>query len=234
MKTMFGKEVCETLHEVLIPDHCAVIAIDLQNDTMRPNGRAARAGKDVSALVDLLPRCAAFIGEARLLGVPVVHVQNVTLADGRSMSAAWLRCQDHILGDPELFLAGTWGAEICEEVAPAVPEIVITKHRPSAFVGTDLDMVLRANDVRTVVVIGEQTPGCVDATVRDAAHHDYYTVVVEDCVAAFEVELHKATLMIQRTRHDVVTAETVLEAWRRAGDVSGKASLREGARTLSA
>ena len=76
--------------------------------------------------------------------------------------------------------------------------------------GTDLDLILRAAGIETVVVIGEQTPGCVEATFRDAAYHDYYNVLVEDCVAAFDEEQHEASLLVQRRRHDVCTAEQVL------------------------
>jgi nicotinamidase-related amidase len=56
----------------------------------------------------------------------------------------------------------------------------------------------------------------VEATFRDAAYRDYYTLLVEDCVAAFDPELHEASLLVQRRRHDVATAETVLTAWRKA------------------
>jgi nicotinamidase-related amidase len=69
--------------------------------------------------------------------------------------------------------------------------------------------------VETVVVIGEQTPGCVEATFRDAAYHDYYNVLVEDCVAAYDPEQHEASLLIQRRRHDVCVADDVFAVWQR-------------------
>ena len=165
---------------------------------------------------EILPRCAAFIREVRSLGIPVIHVGTVTLRDGRSDSPSWIRAKAAITGETEWFLEGTWGAEFCEECAPLPGESVVTKHRSSAFRGTNLDQLLRARDVRTVVVIGEQTPGCIEATYRDAAYHDYYNVLVEDCVAAFDQELHEASIKIQRARHDVCRAEDVLAIWRRA------------------
>lgn len=216
MKTVFGMPVRDTMDEVLEPDACAVLVIDVQNDAMRPEGKLARAGNDVSGMVQVLPRCSRFIAEARELGVMVVHVMTTTLRGGLSDSPSWLRAKGAIVGETEFFLEGTWGAEICHEVAPNPDETVIVKHRSSAFVGTDLDQVLRAGGVRTVAVIGEQTPGCVEATFRDAAYRDYYTVLVEDCVAAFDRELHEASLLVQRKRHDVATAESVLTAWRNA------------------
>jgi biuret amidohydrolase len=216
MKEIHGKLVCETLDEVLEPDGCAVIVIDLQNDLMRPDGKIAQAGNDMAGMYRILPRCADFIDEARALDVRVVHIQTITLLEGRSDSPSWLRAKGAMVGSGDFCLEGSWGAEICEEVAPLPGEVVIVKHRSSAFRGTDLDLVLRAMGVRTCVVIGEQTPGCVEATFRDAAYHDYYNVLVEDCVAAFDEEQHEASLLVQRRRHDVCTADYVLGVWRRA------------------
>ena len=216
MKEIHGKLVCETLEEVLDPAGCAVIVIDLQNDMMRPEGKIAQAGNDMFGMYRILPRCATFIEEARSLNVPVVHVQTTTLPDGRSDSPSWLRAKGAMVRTGDFCIEGTWGAEICEEVAPLPGEPVITKHRSSAFRNTDLDLILRAIGVRTVVIIGEQTPGCVEATFRDAAYHDYYNVLVEDCVAAYDEAQHEASLLIQRARHDVCMADEVLAIWRQS------------------
>jgi nicotinamidase-related amidase len=166
-------------------------------------------------MLRILPRCAALIAEARVLDVPVVHIQTITLSEGRSDSPSWLRAKGAMVGS-DFCLEGTWGAEICEEVVPLPGEVLITKRRSSAFHGTELDRVLRTMGIQTVVVIGEQTPGCVEATYRDAAYHDYYNVLVEDCVAAFDERQHEASLLIQRARHDVCTAEELLSIWRDA------------------
>jgi nicotinamidase-related amidase len=222
MKKVFQHDVCETLEEVLEPSGCAVLVVDLQNDAMRPEGKLARAHNDISGMLDVLPRCSDFLFQARQLGVAVVHVMTITLPDGRSDSGSWLRAKGAIVNDTQFFLQGTWGAEICEEVEPLPGEPVIVKHRSSAFVGTDLDQILRASGIKTVAVIGEQTPGCIEATYRDAAYHDYYNVLVEDCVAAFDREQHEASLLVQRRRHDVATAETVLSIWRQARRLSGQ------------
>jgi biuret amidohydrolase len=216
VKEIHGKRVCETLDEVLHPDRCALVVIDMQNDLILPEGKVARAGLDVSDMVAIIPRCAEVIAEARALGIPVVHIQTITLPEGRSDSPSWLRAKGEIAGVTDFTVAGTWGAEICEECAPGEGEPVITKHRSSAFHATDLDLVLRSLRVETVVIVGEQTPGCVEATYRDAAYHDYYNVLLEDCVAAYDRELHEASLTVQRARHDVCTAERAVAVWRSA------------------
>jgi nicotinamidase-related amidase len=216
MREIFGKSVCETLDEVLHPARCALLAIDIQNDAMQPEGKIARAGNDVRSVARILPRCAWLMSEARRNGVPVLHLQLIELPNGRSDSPPWLRAKRIISGVTDIFVEGTWGAEICEECAPLPGELVVTKHRSSGFHGTDLDLILRANSIETVVIIGEQTPGCVDATLRDATNHDYYTVLVDDCVAAFDQTLHEATLLIQRARHDVCRSNDVARVWQSA------------------
>ena len=215
MREIYGKLVRETLDEVLEPNVCAVLSVDMQNDAVHPDGTLAKAGNDISGLLEILPRCSALLAEARALGVFVVHVQTITLREGRSDSPSWLRAKGAIVHS-DFFLEGTWGAEFAPEVAPLSGEPVVVKHRSSAFHATDLDLILRGNGIETVVVIGEQTPGCIEATYRDAAYHDYYNVLVEDCVAAFDREQHEASLLVQRRRHDVCLADNVLSIWRGA------------------
>jgi nicotinamidase-related amidase len=216
MKEIHGKMVCETLDEVLDPSYTALLAIDIQNDFMRREGKIAQAGNDISALEAILPRCGAFIDEARSLGVLIVHIKVVSLPHGLSDSPAMLRAKTLISNTSDFAVEGTWGAEICEECAPQDGDIVVTKHRSSGFVGTNLDQLLRSNGMQTVVIIGEQTPGCIEATYRDASYFDYYNVLVEDLVAAYRKDLHEASLLIQRARHDVCTSDQVLDIWRRA------------------
>src|SRR4029078_8041309 len=98
-------------------------------------------------------------------------------------SPSWLRAKGAISNVSAFFVEGSWGAEFCDECAPLPGEPIVTKRRPSAFFHTNLDQLLRERGIRTVVLIGEQTPGCIEATYRDAAQHDYYNVLIEDCVA---------------------------------------------------
>ena len=232
MRTIYGKQVCETLDEVLNPEWCAVLPIDLQNDFMHPDGAVAKVGGDVSAMQEILPGCVSFMDRARELGVQIIHVRIIDLPEGGSDSPSWLRAKGMISGVNAFAVEGTWGADFCEGCAPKPGELLITKHRSSAFTGTNLDLVLRANGVQTVVIIGEQTPGCVEATYRDAAYHDYYNVLVEDLVAARDRALHEASIRIQKARHDVCTAAQVLDTWERyraRGEAPAKVAVGAGA-----
>ena len=82
------------------------------------------------------------------------------------------------------------GSDIHADVAPKDGDIVIMKHRVSAFTGTDLEMILRANEIDTLVLFGIATSGVVLSTLVDAADRDYRLTVIRDCCADTDAELH--------------------------------------------
>jgi hypothetical protein len=79
-------------------------------------------------------------------------------------------------------LAGPASA-IHAAVAPQDDHIMVTKHRVGAFAGTDLDMILRAKDIATLILFRISTSGVVLSTVRHAAAADYRLIVIKDCCA---------------------------------------------------
>jgi nicotinamidase-related amidase len=90
--------------------------------------------------------------------------------------------------------SGGLDTAIDPRVAPAAEEVIVTKHRVSAFAGTDLDMILRANDVDTLVLAGIATSGVVLSTLRHAADADYRILVLRDCCADMDSEVHGVLL----------------------------------------
>ena len=79
-------------------------------------------------------------------------------------------------------IEGTPGVEIDAELRPLDTEYVIPKRRYSAFFGTDLDLVLRENGVKHVVIVGTKTNCCINATALDGYYREYDVYVVSDCV----------------------------------------------------
>ena len=77
------------------------------------------------------------------------------------------------------------------DVAPRRGEAVVGKHRVNAFFQTDLDVLLRANGIEALVILGYATSGVVLSTVRYGADSDYQLVVVEDCCADGSGEVHE-------------------------------------------
>ena len=98
-------------------------------------------------------------------------------------------------------------------VRPIPGEVVVGKHRVNALFGTDLDMVLRSNNVDTLIILGYATSGVVLSTVRYAADLDYRLVVVEDCCSDQDPEVHDfLTQRIFPRQTDVIRSEDVIDA----------------------
>ena len=214
----YGRTVFTTLEEIVDPRHTALLVIDVQNDFCSEGGLMHEIGKDLSMMKSMIARLGGVLDTARGSGVLPVYIQNSWLPQHRAASGPWLRFMVVRYGmDPErgCTVEGTWGAEILPEVAPQPSDVVVKKWRSSAFVGTNLDMVLRCNDIKSLVITGDVTQGCVESTARDAAFHDYYVVVLEDCVATYDRDLHEASLKVLRTRVDVAPSDTILDLWRR-------------------
>ena len=222
MITVNGQQVFSTIEEIVDPRHAALVVIDAQNDFCSPGGLMANNGHDMSTMPAAIAEIGRLLETARAAGVLVVYIQNQMLPGKQSTSGAWLRfltAKDRttaMLDDQHCCLVDSWGAEIVDALTPLSGEIVVKKWRSSAFVGTNLDMILRVNNIKSVVCCGFITQGCVESTARDAGFYDYYPVVLEDAVANSHPELHAASLMIQRTRYDVVPSAAVRSIWERA------------------
>jgi nicotinamidase-related amidase len=100
-------------------------------------------------------------------------------------------------------------------VLPTAGEVVVGKHRVNALYGTALDLILRANNIDTLSILGYATSGVVLSTVRYAADLDYRLVVVEDCCADQDPAVHDfLTQRIFPRQAEVVTAVEVIQALR--------------------
>jgi nicotinamidase-related amidase len=92
-------------------------------------------------------------------------------------------------------------------------EVVVGKHRVNALYGTALDLILRANTIDTLMILGYATSGVVLSTVRYAADLDYRLVVIEDCCADQEPDVHDfLTQRICPRQAEVVTSVEVIAA----------------------
>lgn len=159
----------------------------------------------------LLGRTARVIEAARSAGLRVVYVV-VGFREGYPEVSPDNATFSTLKGS-QRFAEGSEGIAVHPAVAPAPGEIVVTKHRVSAFAGTDLEMILRANGIRTLVLAGIATSGVVLSTVRHAADADYRLVVVEDCCTDRDPEVHRVlTEKVFARQTTVVKAEAVVAA----------------------
>jgi nicotinamidase-related amidase len=163
------------------PKTTAVLSLDLQA------GVVAAYLKDDDSL---LQRAERVLSGARRAGMLVVHVrlafrpgcpeisENNALLVRIKRSAQHQRLFDREAGD------------IHPVLTPLPGDVVVTKSRVSAFAGTDLDLILRASNVRSLVLFGIATSGVVLSTLLEATDRDYQVAIVEDCCADADSELH--------------------------------------------
>jgi nicotinamidase-related amidase len=217
-----GKEVFTDLGELVDPAHTALLLIDMQHDFVDPRGLFGGLGIDLSMYEATRPRLAYLLAAAREHGVLVVHVQNTALPRRRSDSPAQLRFNMRMHeaaqqpGTPLAYtVPGTPGHEFVPELAPRPDEVVVRKYRSSGFWGTNLEQVLRSNGVKTVVVGGCTTEGCVESTARDAMFTDHYVVIAEDCVGSDDKAQHEASMFLMRHRFDLAGADDIAAVWSR-------------------
>src|SRR5262249_52942745 len=111
------------------------------------------------------------------------------------------------------FHHGDRGAEIHPAVAPQPGDITVTKKRVGAFAGSDLEMILRAKDVETLVILGIATSGVVLTTVRHAFDLDYRLIVLKHACADLDPEVHRVlTEKVFARGATVVTVDDFVQA----------------------
>jgi len=189
-----------------IPDltRTAVLSMDLQTAIVSIYAKSQP---------DFLPRVAGVLKKARALSIPVIHVQ-VGFRPGFPEVSERNALFGAIKTNPQWqqVFQGSAGV-IHPEVAPVNDEIVVTKHRVNAFHGTDLDMILRAREIDTMILLGIATSGVVLSTLVDASDADYRLFVVKDCCLDSDPDLH--TCLIEKLfprRATVLCADELRDA----------------------
>ena len=207
-------QVLSELSARVNPMHTALVLVDLQHDFCDPKGAMGTRGEDLSVAQAILPAVGQLLGGARKAGLMVVHVKAEYGLD--SASDVSLYSGNHV-GATECCRPGSWGAEFVDQARPSDGEHVVVKRRFSPFPDTRLELLLRANRIRTVVVMGVATHCCVEATVRDACHKDFYVVVARDCCATRGRmrHLHEASLETMGLYFaTVVPSDEILDTWK--------------------
>jgi ureidoacrylate peracid hydrolase len=207
-----------SLAEKVSPQHAALLLVDVQNDFCAPGGAMHREGRDLSLVQDMVPRLERFLERARAARVKCVWIKNVyNTGPNWYLSEAWQeqakRKRKGAYIDYPVCEPNAWNGEFYR-VRPLADEPVVIKHRYGAFESTDLDLVLRSNRIRTVIMTGVATNVCVETTARQAFLRDYYVVFTRDCTATFSKPEHEAALHnIDQFFGEVVSADDVTACW---------------------
>jgi nicotinamidase-related amidase len=162
----------------LDPATTALVVIDLQ--------KGITAGVTVPhAADDVIERAARLATLCRMRGATVVLV-NVDPGPDGILFPRPVADQPR----PPMKVTADW-AELVPELGRAASDVLVTKHQPNAFYGTDLELQLRRRGVKTIVLTGISTNIGVEATARAAHERGFEQVFVDDVMAAREADLHE-------------------------------------------
>lgn len=194
------------LETILNPARSALLLIDIQAhviDNPRYVGHAPAA----------LANLKRVLTQARETGVRIIHTR-VVESDATD-TPVWTsrhRLKAFRVGARR---EGTSGAEFHPDFGPEPGEIEMIKRRYSCFLGTNLDGLLRAGGIDTLVMAGIATNICLETTAVDAFQRNLWTVILGDCSATHSQEEHEVTLREAAGNWGmVIDADAAIAAWR--------------------
>jgi ureidoacrylate peracid hydrolase len=210
------------LSEKVAPQHTAVIVVDMQNDFCTEGGAmdTIGLGTGLDPIREMIPSLQRFLDDARSAGLTIIYIQAVyNTDDNRYLSPVWLehaqRRRGGLYTTIPLCFEGSWGAEIIDEIAPQPGEMIVQKHRYSAFIDTPLQQLLRNRGIKTILVTGVGTNGCVECTARDGFMLDFFTITVSDCCMTYWPEQHVGSLRDLETLFgEVLPADEIVACWK--------------------
>jgi nicotinamidase-related amidase len=167
------------------PVRATLLVMDYQIDVLTKFMTAAQSADAIARVPDLL-------ATAREAGMLVIHV-GVAFRPGHPEISPRNSVFSAVKSN-NMLVAGSEGAAIHPAAAPRPGEPIVVKHRVSPFVETDGETLLRANGIETLVLAGVHTSGVVLSAVRQAFDLDFRLVVVRDCCADPDAEVHAMLL----------------------------------------
>jgi biuret amidohydrolase len=198
----------------------ALLVIDLQNDFCHPDGFLVSQGNvDLSAVRSIIPRVQQVITWARYHKIPIIYFRESHRPDLSDLTPSQkLRYEN--AGSPvgamgklgRFLIRGDRSADLIDELQVLDGEQVIDKPAHSAFIGTDLELILRSQGITQLLVTGVTTECCVLATYLHANNLGFYSLLLEDCCAATDPLDHKAAL-------NVLLAENGAIGWVTSSDL---------------
>jgi ureidoacrylate peracid hydrolase len=172
----------------------------------------ASAGATWAFVENMVPRLTNLVDEARRHHFSICFVR--TSSNQWTNSPVWTEFKNSEL---LACVDGTWGTQFHQGLEPQAGDMIVTKHRYSAFIGTDLDMLLRARGVKSLLVTGVGTGMCVFHTLTVGFMLDYYITLVEDCCATtYGPQAHdEAVALVKKHYGLVASSREIIDVWER-------------------
>lgn len=194
-------------------EHTALLVVDMQNGFCHPEGSFARLDLDISMCNAAIAGCAKLVDAAHQAGVPVIftrYIYRPDYADGGVLVHELLPA----LADVKSLAAGTWDADLVDDLGVRDDDFIVDKSRYSAFYGTSLEPILTSLAVRSLVICGVTTNMCVETSARDASQRDYRVFVVRDATGELDRQRHEMALGTLGFGFGwIVDVDAVREAW---------------------
>jgi maleamate amidohydrolase len=190
-------------------ERAALLIVDMQNDFTDPSAQtnASRSAQEA------IPHILRLREVCRELGVPIFYSRGI-VHPSRIDEGLW---QEKSIGhrDGKVQIDGTWGAEICDDLQPGPGEIVINKHKPSVFYGSDFDVYVRSQRIDSLVICGSSTSGCVRATATDAFMREIRPILPRECQVDRDPDVMEANLFDLDSKYaDVISLEEAIAGLR--------------------
>jgi nicotinamidase-related amidase len=183
----------------------ALIIIDMQNDFCSRGGFGEVLGNDITPTRAIIPVIQQLLQSARDARILIVHTREghlPDLTDCPPAKLAWSKQQGAGIGDVgpmgRILVRGEKGHAIVPELTPNVGEFIIDKPGKGAFYKTELDQLLKQNDIESLLLCGVTTHVCVHTTLREANDRGYRCLVLEDATAAFDLADHQTAIQMVR------------------------------------
>jgi ureidoacrylate peracid hydrolase len=194
------------------PKSTAIVLIEYQNDFTSDGGALHGAVAEVMESTGMLENTRRLVETARASGAMIIHAP-ITFAAGYG------ELSNHPYGilkgvvDSTAFVKGEWGAEIVDSLAPQPGDVVVEGKRGlDTFATTNLDFILRARGITTIVLGGFLTNCCVESTMRTGYEKGYKVITLSDCVAATSTAEHDNAIRFDYPMFsDVMTADALTD-----------------------
>lgn len=201
------------------PHHTALLVVDMQTGFLHPE-----ASLTVPPGLDIIPNLQCLLTFFRERNLPVIFTAFVASPQVPSLRVDpfGVEHQPPVDGQPtgfgnpsgncQLNATGAESPEIYPALAPLPNEPIIKGYSLDKFYGTPLDQILRAREIRHLIMTGVMTDLCVLGTAFSASTREYRVTLVSDGCATLWQNIQDAVLdIVARKLGQVLTTQQILD-----------------------
>ena len=184
-----------------------LINLDLINDICHPKGKLAKytARIEDSCIIEKINQLSDWARSKKYLVAHVKLAFRPNYIDSSLISPLFSRAEKY-----QALKASEWGTQLCDTCDVHPDDVLITKHRVSAFYGTDLDLILRANCIEHLILTGVATNNAVELTAREAHDRDFHVTIVSDATETANDEEKASSLNFLSRIANVLTCDEIM------------------------